>query len=71
MYRKFSNKGAGRGGKTLGALPLESRHFQLPVVFYRMKIGPLLAEICQKNVQNLIRLGVKKGGGRPYRGWRP
>ncbi len=45
-YRKFSNKGAGHRGKPLGASSLDGGgDFPLPMALYRMKIGPLLAEI--------------------------
>ncbi len=56
-YRKFSNKGAGRGGEAL-----EKRHFHLQVAFYRMKIGLFLAEMWPKTLKGLVPLGVKRGG---------
>ncbi len=61
-YRKFSIKGAGRGGKPLGgALIRERGHFHLPVAFYRMKIGLFLAEIWPKTSRNPMALGSKGG----------
>ena len=61
MCRKFSIK---------GALPLERGHFHLPVAFCRMKIGTIFGWDMAKNVQEPNGLGAK-GGGRPFRGWRP
>ncbi len=58
-YRKFPNKGAGRKGKTLGALSLERGRFHRPVAFYRMKIGQFLAEIWSKTPRNPAGLGSK------------
>ena len=57
-YRKFSNKGAGSGGKAL----LERGHFHLPAAFYRMKIGLFLAEIWPKTSRNPMALESKGGG---------
>ena len=60
-YRKFSNKGTGRGGNTLGVLSLEKGHFHLPVAF----------SSC---FQVLYRIRILKYyfwvRGRFYRGWR-
>ena len=54
-YRKFSIKGAGRGGKPLG-------HFHLPVAFYRMKIELFLTKIWPKTSRNPKALGSRGGG---------
>ncbi len=67
-YSKFPNKGAGCVGKPLRALPLERGKFHLPVAFYRLEIGPLLAEIWPKKSRNPVGLGPN--GGRLYRGRR-
>ncbi len=70
-YRKFPNRGAGRVGKPLGALSLERGQFHLPVAFYRLKIGPFLAEIWPETSRNPVGLGPKKGGGAPLYGVAP
>ena len=62
FYRKFSIKGARRGGKVLGALSLERGQFHLPEALYRMKIGLFLAEIWPKTSKNPIALGSKREG---------
>ena len=41
---------------------------RIRVAFYRMKIGPLLAEILPESIGNLIDLTSR---GAPYGGWRP
>ena len=39
------------------------RYHYLPVAFYRLKIGPLLAEIWPETSRNPVGLGPKGGGG--------
>ncbi len=46
-----------------GVLLSERGLSHLPVGFYRMKIGPFLAEIWPKTSRKASMLGVKRGGG--------
>ncbi len=53
-YLKFPNRGAGRLGEPLGGALIRERAISPPVAFYRVKIGPLLAEIWPKTSRNPI-----------------
>ncbi len=46
-------------GRPYWAIPLDRGLFHLPVGFYRMKIGPFLAEIWPKTSRKASRLGLK------------
>ncbi len=57
------------GGKTLGGAFIRETDVSSYSGFYRMKIGPFLAEIWPKMSRNSVGLGSKRGrGGCPY--WR-
>ncbi len=71
VYRNFSNKSAGRGGKTLGGALIRERTFLPPSGFLQNENRTIFDWDMAENVQKLNRLGVKRGEGRPYRGWRP
>ncbi len=62
IYRKFSIKGAGRGGKALGGALIIERAFPPSSGFLQNENRTIFDWDMAKNVQEPNSLGVKKGG---------
>ncbi len=65
IYRKFSIKSAGRGGKAWGGAFIRERAFPPSSGILQIENRAISGWDAAKNLQEPNSLGVKQGGGRP------